>query len=148
MLLVGRSDECAALDRLLADAKAGQSAVLVLRGAAGTGKSALLDYAAERADGCRMVRAVGVESEMELPFAGLHQLCAALLDRLERLPPPQRDALETAFGLSSGAQPDRFLISLAALSLLSEAAEDAAAPVPDRRRAVARSRPPRRCSPS
>jgi DNA-binding CsgD family transcriptional regulator len=71
-----------------------------------------------------MVRAVGVDSEMELAFAGLHQLCAALLDRLERLPPPQRDALETAFGLTSGAQPDRFLISLAVLSLLSEAAED------------------------
>ena len=107
-----------------ADAKAGQSAVVVLRGAAGTGKTALLDYAAGAADGCRVVRAVGVESEMELPFAGLHQLCGALLDRLERLPPPQRDALETAFGLTSGAQPDRFLISLAVLSLLSEAAED------------------------
>ena len=96
----------------------------MLRGTAGTGKTALLDYAAERAEGFRVVRAVGVESEMELPFAGLHQLCGPLLDRLERLPAPQRDALATAFGLSSGAQPDRFLIGLAVLSLLSEAAEE------------------------
>jgi DNA-binding NarL/FixJ family response regulator len=96
----------------------------VLRGAPGTGKTALLDYAAERAEGYRVIRAVGVEWEMELPFAGLHQLCGALLDRLDRLPHPQRDALATAFGVSSGAQPDRFLISLAALSLLSEAAEE------------------------
>jgi DNA-binding CsgD family transcriptional regulator len=118
-VLLGRGEECARLDRLLADATAGDSAVLVLRGAAGTGKTALLDYAAERAEGYRVVRAVGVESEMELPFAGLHQLCGALLERLERLPPPQCDALKTAFGLSSGAQPDRFLISLAVLSLLS-----------------------------
>lgn len=111
------------LDRLLADAKAGQSAVLVLRGPAGTGKTALLDHTAESADGFRVLRAVGVESEMELPFAGLHQLFTALLDQLDRLPLPQRDALATAFGLSAGARPDRFLISLAALSLLSDAAE-------------------------
>jgi DNA-binding CsgD family transcriptional regulator len=123
-VLVGRSGECARLDRLLADAKTGPSAVLVLRGAAGTGKTALLDYAANGAQGYRVVRVDGVESEMELPFAGLHQLCGGFLDHLERLPTPQRDALGTAFGLSSGAQPDRFLISLAALSLLSEAAED------------------------
>jgi DNA-binding CsgD family transcriptional regulator len=122
-VLVGRSPERTTLHRLLADAKAGQSAVLVLRGAPGTGKTALLEYAAGGAEGYRVVRAAGVESEMELPFAGLHQLCGALLDHLERLPPPQRDALGTAFGLSNGAQPDRFLISLAALSLLSEAAE-------------------------
>lgn len=95
----------------------------MLQGAAGTGKSALLDHAAELADGCRVVRAVGVESEMELPFAGLHQLCADLLDGLDGLPGPQREALETAFGLVSGPQPDRFLISLATLSLLSNAAE-------------------------
>ena len=124
-MLIGRSEECARLDDLLADAKAGNSGVLVLRGPPGTGKSALLDYAAERPDGFRTVRADGVESEMELPFAGLHQLCSALLNHLERLPAPQRGALETAFGLSSGAQPDRFLISLATLSLLSEAAEEA-----------------------
>jgi DNA-binding CsgD family transcriptional regulator len=98
--------------------------VVVLRGDSGIGKTSLLDYAVGVAAGFRVVRAAGVESEMELPFAALHQLCAALLDRLERLPPPQRDALATAFGLISGAQPDRFMISLAVLSLLSEAAED------------------------
>ncbi|WP_028060239.1 helix-turn-helix transcriptional regulator [Candidatus Solirubrobacter pratensis] len=122
-MLVGRSGECARLDRLLADAKAGQSAVLLLRGAPGAGKTALLDYAAESAEGYTVVRAVGAEWEMELPFAGLHQLCGELLGHLDRLPPPRRDALETAFGLSSGAPPERFLISLAVLSLLSEAAE-------------------------
>ena len=78
---------------------------------------------AERGEGYRVLRAVGVESEMELPFAALHQLCAPLLDGLERLPPPQRDALGTAFGLSSGPRPDRFLVGLAVLSLLSDAAE-------------------------
>jgi hypothetical protein len=123
-MLIGRNAECARLDRLLADTKAGSSAVLVLRGAAGIGKTALLDYAAERANGASVVRAVGIESEMELPFAGLHQLCGALLDGLERLARPQRDALETAFGLSSGDQPDRFLISLATLSLMSDVAEE------------------------
>ena len=106
------------------EARAGQSGVLVLRGEAGIGKSALLDYAAERAEGCRVLRAAGVEWEMELPFAGLHQLCAPLLDGCERLPAPQRDALATAFGLSAGPQPDRFLVGLAVLGLLSEAAEE------------------------
>jgi DNA-binding CsgD family transcriptional regulator len=124
-VLIGRSEECARLDDLLAEAKAEKSGVLVVRGRLGTGKSALLDYAAEHADGCRTVRAEGVESEMELPFAGLHLLCSSLLNHLERLPLPQREALGTAFGLSSGARPDRFLISLATLSLLSEAAEEA-----------------------
>ena len=123
-VLIGRSEECSRLDRLLGEARAGASAILVLRGAAGAGKTALLDYTAGRADGYRVVRAAGVESEMELPFAGLHQLCAPLLDRLERLPSPQREALATAFGLSSGAQPDRFFIGLAVLSLLSDAAEE------------------------
>jgi DNA-binding CsgD family transcriptional regulator len=122
-VLLGRSSECAQLERLLADAKAGQSAVLVLRGPAGMGKTALLDHAAGRADGFRVLRAGGVESEMELPFAGLHQLFTAPLDRLDRLPLPQRDALATAFGLSAGARPDRFLISLAVLSLLADATE-------------------------
>ena len=102
----------------------GRSAVLVLRGEPGIGKSALLEYAAERAEGRRVLRATGVEWEMELPFAGLHQLCAGLLDGLGRLPAPQRDALATAFGLDSGAQPDRFLVGLAALSLLSSEAEE------------------------
>ena len=123
-VLAGRAAECARLDRLLAEAHAGQSAVLVLRGEPGIGKSALLEYAAEHAEDCRVLRAVGVEWEMELPFAGLHQLCAGLLDGRERLPAPQRDALATAFGLSSGAQPDRFLVGLAVLSLLSDAAAE------------------------
>jgi DNA-binding CsgD family transcriptional regulator len=122
--LAGRQAECARLDRLLADARAGQSAAFVLRGEPGIGKTALLDYAAERAAGFRVVRAAGVESEMELPFAGLHQLCGPMLGGLGRLPPPQRDALGTAFGLSSGPRPDRFLVGLAVLSLLSDTAEE------------------------
>ena len=120
----GRAAECGALDRLLAEGRLGNSAILVLRGAAGTGKTALLDYAGEAAYGYHVARVVGVESEMELPFAGLHQLCGGLLDGLDRLPSPQRDALATAFGLSNGAQPDRFFIGLAVLSLLSDAAEE------------------------
>ena len=123
-VLAGRGTECARLDQQLADARLGHSSVLVLRGEAGIGKSALLEYAAERAEGCRVLRAVGVEWEMELPFAGLHQLCAGLLDGRERLPEPQNDAIATAFGLSSGPQPDRFLVGLAVLSLLSDAAEE------------------------
>jgi DNA-binding CsgD family transcriptional regulator len=123
-VLAGRGTECARLDQLLAEAQLGRSAVLVLRGEPGIGKSALLEYAADRADGRPVLRATGVEWEMELPFAGLHQLCAGLLDGLGRLPAPQRDALATAFGLDSGAQPDRFLVGLAALSLLSSAAEE------------------------
>jgi DNA-binding CsgD family transcriptional regulator len=122
-MLRGRRAECAELERLLEVMHTGHSGVVVLRGEAGIGKTALLEYAAKRADGCRVARAVGVESEMELPFAGLHQLCAPLLAGLERLPPPQRDALGTAFGLASGARPDRFLVGLAFLSLLSDAAD-------------------------
>ena len=122
--LLGRSSECDTLDRLVATVRAGQSEVLVVRGEAGVGKSALLAFLIERASGCRVVRAAGVESEMELPFAGLHQLCGPMLDRLDRLPAPQRDALATAFGLSAGDPPDRFLVGLAVLSLLSEVAED------------------------
>jgi DNA-binding CsgD family transcriptional regulator len=101
-----------------------ESRSLVLRGEAGIGKTALLEYLLGSASDLTFVRAVGVESEMELAFAGLHQLCARLLDRLARLPAPQRQALEIVFGLSAGAPPDRFLIGLAALSLLSEAAEE------------------------
>src|SRR5919112_6479217 len=121
--LLGRRSECETLDRLVATVRAGQSAVLVIRGEAGVGKSALLGHLVEGASGCRIARAAGVESEMELPFAGLHQLCAPMLDRVDRLPAPQRDALATAFGLSAGAAPDRFLVGLAVLSLLSEVAE-------------------------
>ena len=109
---------------MLADARQGRSGILVVHGDPGIGKSALLEYAVERADGCRVLRAAGVEWEMELPFAGLHQLCAELLDARERLPTPQSDAIATAFGLTPGPQPDRFLIGLAVLSLLSDAAEE------------------------
>jgi DNA-binding CsgD family transcriptional regulator len=122
--VLGRRAECETLDRLLADVHAGQSRVLVLRGEAGVGKSALLEHLLERASGCCTARTAGVESEMELAFAGLHQLCAPFLDRLERLPDPQREALGTVFGQSAGAPPDRFLVALAVLSLLSEVAEE------------------------
>jgi DNA-binding CsgD family transcriptional regulator len=122
--LLGRRSECEALDRLLATVRGGQSAVLVVRGEPGVGKSALLACLMERAAGCRIARSAGVESEMELAFAGLHQLCGPMLDRLDRLPAPQRDALATAFGLSAGEPPDRFLVGLAVLSLLSEVSED------------------------
>src|ERR1700742_2683040 len=105
--LAGRKTECARLDALLAEAHSGHSAVLVVRGDPGIGKSALLQYAAESAADCRVLRAIGAEWEMELPFAGLHQLFGELLDGRERLPAPQRDALATAFGLSSGAEPER-----------------------------------------
>jgi DNA-binding CsgD family transcriptional regulator/tetratricopeptide (TPR) repeat protein len=122
--LTGRGAQAARLDRLLSEARAGQSAVLVLRGEPGIGKTALLDYAAESAKGVRVARAAGVESEMELPFAGLHQLCGPMLGGRGRLPSPQRDALGTAFGLTPGPQPDRFFVGLAVLSLLSDTAED------------------------
>ena len=119
--LVGRRAECEALDRVLTDALRGRSRVIVLRGEAGVGKSALLGYLADRAEGWRRRGRGGVESEMELAYGGLHQLCAPLLDRLDRLPGPQRDALATAFGLSAGPPPDRFLVGLATLTLLAEA---------------------------
>src|SRR4051794_4147699 len=121
--LLGRHVEREALDALVRSVSAGASRALVVRGEPGVGKSALLAYVAESAKRCRIVYAVGVESEMELAFAGLQQLCAPLLDRLDRLPAPQRDALATAFGLRAGQAPDRFLVSLAVLSLLGEAAE-------------------------
>ena len=122
--LYGRQRECAALDELLVAVRSGRSGALVVRGEAGIGKSALLEYATTRASGFRVARATGVESEMELAFAGLQQLCAPMLDRLERLPDPQRDALATAFGLVAGPAPDRFLAGLAALTLVSEAADE------------------------
>jgi DNA-binding CsgD family transcriptional regulator len=120
--VLGRRDECAAIDRVLADARAGDSGVLVVRGEAGMGKSALLDYALAAASDLRVARVIGVDSEMELAFAGLHQLCGPMLDRFDRLPEPQRDALGTAFGLTAGAPPDRFLVGLAILSLLADVA--------------------------
>jgi DNA-binding CsgD family transcriptional regulator len=122
--LVGRTRETEVLDRVLADLRRGKSAVLVVRGEAGIGKTALLDYLVEAVTDMTVARAVGVESEMELAFASLHQLCAPILDKLDRLPGPQRQALEIVFGLSAGPPPDRFLVALAALSLFSEAAEE------------------------
>jgi DNA-binding CsgD family transcriptional regulator len=122
--LLGRRSECAALDEVVAGVRAGQSRALVLRGDAGVGKSVLLEYLASHASGCAVARAAGVESEMELAYAGLQQLCAPFVDRLERLPAPQRDALGTAFGLRDGGAPNRFLVGLAVLSLLSDVAED------------------------
>jgi AAA ATPase domain len=122
--LRGRRSECGVLDRLIEAVRAGESRALVVRGEPGVGKTALLDYLAEHASGCRVARATGVQSEMELAFAALHQLCAPILDRVERLPGPQRDALGTAFGISPGSAPDRFFIGLAVLSLLSEVAEE------------------------
>jgi DNA-binding CsgD family transcriptional regulator len=123
MILRDRQEERAVLDGLLQSARAGHGGVLVVRGEAGIGKTALLDYAIESALDLKMLRAVGVESEAELAFAALHQLCVPLLDRLERLPAPQRDALQITFGLSAGPPPDRFFVALAVLYLLSEAAQ-------------------------
>ncbi len=120
--LRGRVFERTRLERLVEDARGGRSAALVLRGEPGIGKTALLEYATGRAFGLRLVRCAGVQSEMELPFAGLHQLCAPLLGRLDPLPEPQRDALRVALGLAAGPPADRFLVALAVLSLLSEAA--------------------------
>src|SRR4051794_16719177 len=122
--LLGRRSEAATLDRLLEAVRAGESRALVLRGEPGVGKTALLEYAGEHAAGCHVAHAAGVQSEMELAFAGLHQLCAPMLERLDRLPGPQRDALGTAFGLHVGDAPDRFLVGLAVLSLLGEMAEE------------------------
>jgi hypothetical protein len=119
-----RDPERSALDRLLDAVRAGESRVLVLRGEAGVGKSALLDYLAERASGCRVARAAGAEYEMELAYAGLHQLCAPFLELRERLPDPQREALETAFGFRASPPPDRFVVGLAVLGLLSEVTEE------------------------
>ena len=120
--LTDRRAECDVLGRLVAAVRAGESRALVVHGEPGVGKTALLEYLAGQASGCRVAHAGGVQAEMELAFAVLHQLCAPMLDRLERLPAPQRDALRTAFGLSAGPAPDRFLIGLAALGLLSEMA--------------------------
>jgi DNA-binding CsgD family transcriptional regulator len=122
--LRGRSRECRTLDRVLQDARAGQSRVLVLRGEAGIGKTALLEHLRERASDCRVASVSGVESEMELPFAGLHQLCTSMVDNFSHLPGPQRGALATIFGVEAGPPPDQFLVGLSVLSLLSDVAED------------------------
>ncbi|MFC8796482.1 ATP-binding protein [Promicromonospora sp. NPDC057138] len=122
-VFLGRRRECAALDDLVTAVEGGRSASLVLRGEAGIGKSALLSYVGDEASGCRVARVVGVEAEAELAFGGLHQLCAPFRDHIDRLPEPQRVALETAFGLSAGTPPDRFLVGLAVLNLLADVAE-------------------------
>ena len=122
--LCGRRDESALLEGLLEGARSGRSGVLVMWGEAGVGKTALLECAVSRATGLGVFRAVGVESESELAFAALHQLCAPMLDRLDRLPGPQRDALAITFGLHPGPVPDRFFVGLAVLSLLSEMAAE------------------------
>ena len=119
-----RTSEREVLDRLLADAREGQSAVLVMRGEAGIGKTALLRHVARQASGFRVAQVAGVEAEMELPFSGIHQLCAPVLDHLDALPQPQQDALNVALGLAPGDVPDRFLVGLAVLGLLSAAAEE------------------------
>ena len=122
--LTGRDTECGVLDRLVEAVRAGESRALVVHGEAGVGKTALLEYLAGHTPGCRVQRAVGVQSEMQLAFAGLHQLCAPMLGHAEALPGPQREALRTAFGLSAGPPPDRFLVGLAVLGLLSETAAE------------------------
>src|SRR4051795_6693255 len=123
-VLHDRRGEREVLDRLLAAVRGGQSLVLVVSGEAGVGKTALLESAIASASGFRVMRAVGVESEMESAFAALQQLCAPMLDRLDRLPAPQQDALAVAFGLRAGDAPDRFLVGLAVLSLFSEVADE------------------------
>jgi DNA-binding CsgD family transcriptional regulator len=119
-----RTSEREVLDALLENVRGGQSAVLVMRGEAGIGKTALLEYVARQASGFRVAQVTGVEAEMELPFAGIHQLCAPLLDHLDALPQPQQDALNVALGVASGDVPDRFRVGLAVLGLLSAAAEE------------------------
>jgi len=122
--LRGRAEECALLDDFAGAVRRGESRALVMRGEAGIGKTALLEYLIASASDLTVVRAVGVQAETELAYAGLHQLCAPLLDRLGRLPGPQQHGLEIVFGLSAGVAPDRFLVGLGVLSLLSEAAEE------------------------
>src|SRR6188508_2470008 len=120
---VGRSIERDLLDGLLARVRAGKSEALVIRGEAGVGKTALLRYTARQAAGFQVAQLTGVEAEMELPFAGVHQLCTAMPDRIDTLPAPQREALATALGLTGGQVPERFLAGLAVLTLLSTVAE-------------------------
>ncbi|MFY9935168.1 MAG: ATP-binding protein, partial [Streptosporangiaceae bacterium] len=124
--LTDRLRERGVLDLLVDAVQAGESRALILRGEPGVGKTVLLDYLIDRASGsgCRVARAAGVQSEMELAFAGLHQLCAPMLGLAGRLPMPQQEALRIAFGFSAGPPPDRFLLGLAVLSLLSEVAAE------------------------
>src|SRR5215472_16086823 len=121
---VGRRRERSVLDGLIHAVRGGESRALVVAGDPGIGKTALLDYVAGHARGCSVVRAAGVQSEMELAFAGLHQVCAPMLYRLGRLPSPQAGALRVAFGLAPGSAPDRFVLGLAVLNLLSDLGEE------------------------
>ena len=123
-VLRGRISERDVLDRLLENVRGGQSAALVIHGEAGAGKTALVRYTARQAAGFRVAEIAGVESEMELAYAGLHQLCTPMLAQLDALPDPQQRALCVVFGLSSGDAPDRFLVALATLSLLAEVAAE------------------------
>ena len=122
--LVGRQRERDVLERLLDAVREGRGGVLAMYGDPGVGKTALLEYAVEAGTDFRVARAVGVEGEMELAYAALQQLCSPSLELLERLPDPQREALAVAFGLSTGPAPNAFLVGLAVLGLLSEAAEE------------------------
>ena len=121
---LGRTRERRRLDGMLAQARAGQSAVIVIRGEPGIGKTALLRHAARQAAGLQIREVEGVEAEMELPFAGIHRLCAPLFDRLKVLAEPQQNAMRVAFGISSGAAPNTFLVAVAVLSLLCACAEE------------------------
>jgi hypothetical protein len=122
--LLGRERECEILDRLLNGVRTGDGGVLVMYGDAGVGKTALLEYTVEAASEFRIARTIGVEAEMELPFAAAQQLCAPFLELMDRLPQPQHDALDVAFGLRTGPAPDPFLVGLAVLGVLAEAAEE------------------------
>jgi DNA-binding CsgD family transcriptional regulator/tetratricopeptide (TPR) repeat protein len=121
-VLLDRYTECRLLDQLVADVRAGESRALVVRGHAGVGKTALLEYVVARASDFQPARAAGIQAEKELAFAGLHQVCGPMLDRLPRLPDPQKEALETAFGLSTCRPPDPFMVGLAVLGLVAEMA--------------------------
>jgi predicted ATPase len=120
----GREPERSTLDGILDRARDGESAALVLRGEAGIGKTALLQYCARQASGFRVAQVAGVESELEMPFAAIHQLCEPFLGSIERLPDPQQQALRVSFGLAAGPAPDRFVVGLAVLGLLAEAAAE------------------------
>ena len=120
----GRARERAALDGMLDRVREGESAVLVMRGEAGIGKTALMQYCARQASGCRVAQIAGVESELEMPFAAVHQLCEPMLGHLDALPEPQQQALQVAFGLAAGNTPDRFVVGLAVLGLLAEVAAE------------------------
>src|SRR4051794_1065514 len=121
---LGRTSECRRLDGMLAQARDGRSAVLVIRGEPGIGKSALLRYAARQASGLRIAQVEGVEAEMELPFAAIHQLCAPMLGGLEVLAEPQENSLRVALGIAPGDAPDKFLVAVAVLNLLAATAEE------------------------